>query len=427
VSETLTIPSMGDDDNAPAIIIGIPITVGDSVTKGDTLLEIETDKATIEIPAEKAGRIEALFLDLGDKAYAGQPFATLREAADLTGDSAESESEQIVEISPNVTQPATPVSSEVTTGVEQSRDAPLPSRGVAPSGPSARRLAREVGVDIGEVIGSGSGARISKADVKSYAKRLITQQTGSNPTSRSELRPLPDLSEFGPIHRESISRFSSASALNLTHTWSRVPHAWLQESVDITELEDWRDVHKSRVTENGGSLTLTVIIAKAVGNALKAFPRLNSALDESSNELVLREYEDVGVAVDTSHGLVVPTLRSVNERGLTELARDLLLLTDKARDQKLSPKDLQGGGITITNLGGTGLDAIFPIINWPQTAILGVAAGREIPVCRNGSITPRKMMNITLGFDHRVINGAEGARFLVYVRDRLEDIRLTLL
>jgi pyruvate dehydrogenase E2 component (dihydrolipoamide acetyltransferase) len=213
----------------------------------------------------------------------------------------------------------------------------------------------------------------------------------------------------------------------MANCWSRVPHAWLQETIDITDVEEWRQQHKAEIRKSGGSLTITTILAKAVAFALREFPRLNSSYDETANEVVYKDYVDIGIAVDTEYGLLVPNCRAVDRKGLMELSRDLATLTAKAHSRKLSTQDLQGGGITISNLGGIGLNAVFPIVNWPQVVILGVSAGTTRPKWLDGRVVPRFELTATIGFDHRVVNGAEGARFLRHVKKYVEDIRLMLL
>ena len=197
--------------------------------------------------------------------------------------------------------------------------------------------------------------------------------------------------------------------------------------MDITDLENWRQQNKEKVRQLGGSLTLTVLLAKAVATALQSFPKLNSSYDEQTNEIVYKDYIDMGIAVDTERGLVVPTLRQVNQKGLVVLSSELSQLSEKARTNKLSPQDLQGAGMTISNLGGMGLSAIFPIVNWPQVAIIGLGASEVEPRFHQGECVPRRRLTVTLGFDHRIINGADGARFLVHLKTLIEDVRLMLL
>jgi pyruvate dehydrogenase E2 component (dihydrolipoamide acetyltransferase) len=292
--------------------------------------------------------------------------------------------------------------------------------------PSARHLAREIGVDLSEVRGSGMRGRITREDVKGHARKLIQSLEKASGNSQSARRSLPDFSEFGAIRREPLTNIAAATSNNMEHAWSRIPHAWLQQSIDITELEAWRQKNKHEVKNRGGALTITVVLAKAVSIALKDFPKINSSYDEDSNEIIYKEYTDIGIAVDTEQGLLVPTLRQVDRKGMMELSKELKLLSEKACTRKLSAKELQGAGITISNLGSIGLSSIFPIVNWPQVAIIGVAASAIEPRFYEEEFIPRRTLTVTLGFDHRVINGADGAKFLVHLKELLEDTRLML-
>lgn len=439
----LEIPSLGEGDDGEGTIIAIPYEVGDTVHVGDTLLEVETDKVTFEIQAEYEGVIEALMLNVDDQIQAGLEFAKLSVSDDVQAeskiDSAQpdgdsQESNESVENSEK--------KQEVVTSDSLSSNKPdIPEKEIqkppvingdqkksfVQANPSARRLARQIGVDLSAVKGSEKHGRISKDDVKMHAKlqNQSINEVGEIPKNTN--RPLPDLSEFGSLRREPMSNIAIATSNNMVHAWSRIPHAWLQQTVDITELEEWRQEKKGEVKNQGGSLTLTILLAKAVAVALKSFPKLKSSYDDQNNELVYKDYTDIGIAVDTEQGLVVPTLRQVDQKGMVALSKDLTALSEKARSRKLSPKDMMGAGITISNLGGIGLNSIFPIVNWPQVAIIGVAASEIKPVYIEGEFVPRRILTVTLGFDHRVINGADGARFLVQLKNLLEDTRLMLL
>ncbi len=441
MKQLLKIPSMGEGGDEDGSIVNIPIALGDSISVGDTLLEIETDKVTFEVPSEHEGIIEEVTLKVGDHARAGLVFAKLlvnreksKEAVFDKGVSPERE--PLAESIPMVEQQLvvnTILPEEKADSLNKqiegnsSIDNDGQSKEYIRANPSARRLSREIGVDLCKVEGSGKHGRITIYDVKKYA--LIKNQSSIN-TDKSvatHLRALPDLSEFGILKKEPLSRIAITTSNNMSHAWSRIPHAWIQQTIDITELEEWRQENKKQVYDQGGSLTVTVILAKAVAAALKAFPKLKSSFDEENNEIIYKENTDIGIAVDTGDSLVVPTLRQVDKKGMVDLSKELTTLSKKAKAKKLSPKDMQGAGITISNLGGIGLSSIFPIVNWPQVAIIGVAASAIQPTYTNGEITPRRIMTMTIGFDHRVINGAEGAKFLVHVKTLLEDTRTILL
>lgn len=428
----LELPSMGEDIDANGTIIDIPIKAGDTISIGDTLIEIETDKVTLEVPSEHDGVIEEILLKVGDQVRAGLQFAkmNLNEVANVTTEpeeeSRKNNDEQVIP-APIQTPPFDAAVSPVAVENSLPVDARGQSSNYIKANPAARRLAREIGISLVTVVGSGKHGRISKEDVKRYAKSINTSNRTEVDHLPTSYRPLPDFSEFGAIQREALSRIAITTSSNMSHAWSRIPHAWLQQSIDITELEEWRKQNKEEVKKHGGALTLTVILTKAIAIALKSFPKLKSSYDEKSNEIIYKDYTDVGVAVDTNDALVVPILRRVDKKGLVELSTELTELSVKARERKLSPKDMLGAGITISNLGGIGLNGIFPIVNWPQVAIVGVAASTVDPVYVAGDILPRRRLMTTLGFDHRVINGAEGARFLVHLKNLLEDTRLMLL
>ncbi len=301
-----------------------------------------------------------------------------------------------------------------------------------PAGPASRRLARELGVDIATVATAHAGARVSVNDVKAYAKSLLrTDMHSSGDTREASILTMSVSSQHYESgakqevnNRESWSEpltgIGLATSVNMSRAWKEIPHAWLQEKVDITDLEEWR---QSLKTQNNIHLTITALIVKAMAVGIKSFPKMNSSLDEENNVIIYKNYIDIGVAVDTEHGLMVPALRGVDSKNLVELSQDLKNLSDRSRQRKLLPQDFQGAGITLSNLGGIGLSSIFPIVNWPQAAIVGVAASDQIPRLIDGEWVERRMLTLTLGFDHRIINGADGARFLVCLKNLLEDIR----
>lgn len=416
----------------------VPVAVGDAVRAGDCLLEIETDKVTVEVPAEYDGVLHEIMVGVGDQLLPGAEFARLSVDGGASGRAADdtrhaslaseggADGPSASENSPR-SDSAVLSGSEDEDGGEARSEGGSDNQGAAPgsvrANPGARRLARELDIDIREVRGSGSRGRVTKNDVRRHADR------SGRPVPRPGFagRELPDQCGFGPIHREPLSRVASVTSDHMTTCWSEIPHAWLAEAIDVTELEAWRQKHKGEIRNEGEALTFTVFLAKAVASGLRAFPRLNSSYDASSKEIVYRDYVDVGIAVDTEYGLVVPALRGVDEKSLGRLANELRVLAAKAHERRLSPSDLQGAGITISNLGGIGLRAMLPIVSWPQVAIIGATRARLEPKWRNGKVVPRLELTVSLGFDHRVVNGAEGARFLVFIKEQLEDIRLMLL
>jgi len=425
--KNLHLPSLGEGVTKAAVA-GLLVAVGDRVAVGQPLIEVETDKVTVEVPADAAGTVEAIHFGVGDSIQAGDIFVTLAVA-----DSAPKEAEtpaspakaQEVAAPPETDSPLSALPPQPPA---QSENSPLslPTGRVIPASPVSRRMARELGIDIADVQGSGLRGRISAQDVKAHVRRRMENHVQPGQAASAPLHPpLPDLAAFGPITRQPQSRIGQVTAANMQRSWSQIPHAWLQEEADITDLEAARQRHKARVAAAGGSLTLTAILVKVLAAALAEFPIFNASLDSETNEIVLRGYVNVGVAMDTERGLLVPVLRDVTGAGagksLLQIAQELAELTGKARQNKLGVDDLQGAGFTLSNLGGMGLTSILPIVNWPQAAILGVAAGKELPRYVNGQLQPRLLLPLTLGFDHRLINGADGARFLVYVAEMLAD------
>jgi pyruvate dehydrogenase E2 component (dihydrolipoamide acetyltransferase) len=302
---------------------------------------------------------------------------------------------------------------------------------IIPAGPSVRRLARELGVELEQIKGSGSQGRISKEDVKEFARQHLQQpQPAATVTAIAPApqRPadstavLPDFSEFGPGHREALSGIQQATRNNMNRAWREIPHAWLQHQADISELERQRQRYKTMAKADGVALSLTPFMVKALALAMKEFPLFNASLDDAGNAIVYRDYIDIGVAVDTPRGLLVASVRQADNKTIYQLARDIDTLAGRARDGKLTVKDMQGAGITLSNLGNMGVSSIYPIINWPQVAIVGVAAG-QWQQCRrdNGEWHEQLMLPLTLAFDHRIINGADAGRFLGFIKTLLEN------
>ena len=438
MSQAIRVPELGDGITQ-GNIIAIHVSPGEQVAEGQTLIEVETDKVVLEVPADRPGIIKEVCLAEGASASPGDTIVFLEPlGADgpagttSASDQTAAESQESVAAEVKAERDDTQEKITAATGGEalapivEADEAIIMPAGAAgsstsaavPAGPSARRLARELGIEIGTVSGTGPRGRITKADVKSHAKRALTQPSAA---PSKALPPLPDLSAFGPVRREPLSAIARATAQNMAQAWERIPHAWLQDKIDITELEMQRQLHKQSVRDAGASLTVTALIVKAMSSAIKKFPVFNAAYDEQSNEMVYREYIDIGVAVDTSHGLVVPKIRRADQLGLTDIALELGQISERAKKRKLSMEDLSGAGITVSNLGGMGLTGIQPIVNWPQVAILGVAASEMEPRYVNDELQKRLMMPITLAFDHRIINGADGARFLQYLKSLLEQ------
>lgn len=289
-----------------------------------------------------------------------------------------------------------------------------------PAAPSVRRLARELGVDISRVAGSGPGGRIAPDDVKGFAKAVVSGSAGGVAPAVAA-GPLPDFSRWGPVERRAMSGIRRKTAEHMSQAWLTVPHVTQHDQADITALEELRKRHAPQAVAAGGKLTITAVALKVVAAALKRFPQFNASVDMGAQEIVYKHYVHVGVAVDTERGLLVPVIRDVDRKGVIALSVELAQVSEKARARKLALEEMEGGSLTITNLGGIGGTAFSPIVNYPEVAILGLSRARLEPVFANGQFEPRLMMPVSLSYDHRVIDGADAARFLRFVAEAFEQ------
>jgi len=428
VTRSLQLPSLGEGV-AEAVVAGLLVAVGDRVAPGQPLIEVETDKVTVDVPAGVGGTIEAIHVEVGDSIQAGDVYMTLIAAAETAPVGTETAGVDAQDEETSATPaPEAPSLQPQQPAVAEIPPFPRTQGRIIAAGPVSRRMARELGVDIADVQGSGYRGRISVQDVKAHVRRLLAGSPphGAHATAPAG-PPLPDIAAFGPVQRQPLSRIGQVTSVHMQQAWSQIPHAWLQEEADITELEAARQRHKAQAAQAGGALTLTAILVKVLASALAEFPLFNAVLDAEANQVILREYIHVGVAMDTERGLLVPVVRDVGAKSLLQIAQELSELTGQARQNRLRIDDLQGAGFTLSNLGGIGLTSMLPIVNWPQVAILGVAAGREQPRYVDGQLQPRLLLPLTLGFDHRLINGADGARFLTYIAEMLADPFLLVL
>ena len=295
-------------------------------------------------------------------------------------------------------------------------------REVAPAAPSVRHLAWEIGVDINEVPGTGPAGRISMDDVKNYAKKIVTELKAA-PVSPIGIpaKPLPDFSKWGEVERKSMSNVRQITAENTGYAWSIIPHVTQYDKADITELEKFRKSHGKKVEKAGGKLTITSILLKVTASALKVFPQFNASIDMKSKEVIYKKYYYIGVAVDTDRGLLVPVIRDVDKKNIVELSIELTELSEKARNKKISLKEMEGGNITISNLGGIGGTNFSPIVYSPQVSIIGVSRARTEPVFIDEQFEPRLILPLSLSYDHRIIDGADGTRFLRWIAEALEQ------
>lgn len=404
------------------------VSVGDTIAKDQAVLELETDKATIEVPSTVAGTVLEVRVKTGEKAGVGQVVMVVDEAAAgapaapapaeaKPADEAAANTRTAAE--PAAAPPARPAAPVV--DISKGRPAPAPavSRSPAsdvPAAPSTRRYARELGVEIGEVPGTGPGGRVGQADVKEHVKALLSGSGGR----RAAAVPLPDFTKWGAVDVKPMSNIRRKTAEHLSDAWV-APHVTQFDRADVTELEAFRKAYGGRVEKAGGKLTVTAILVKVVGFALDRFPQFASSVDMTSDAIVYKQYRHVGIAVDTPNGLLVPVIRDVDRKSIAEIAAELAAVSQKARDRKLSLDDMSGGVFSISNLGGIGGTSFTPIVNVPEVAILGVSRGRTEPVWVGDAFVPREILPLSLSYDHRVIDGADGARFLRFIAEALEQ------
>ena len=423
MSVKFALPDLGENIES-GDVIRILVDVGDHLAEDQTVIELETDKAVIEVPSSIDGTITEILVQQGDTIAVGQPILEV-EAAEA---SAVEETSPAVEEAPPAPAPAEepaptsiPQEQEATPVVEEAPPAPAPTDGPVPAAPSTRRLAREIGVDIAQVQGSGPGGRISIDDVKAHSKKLHAAR-GAIPTT-----PLPDFSQWGAVERQPMTKVREITAERLAQAWATIPQVTQFDKADITSLEKWRAEYGKKAEAAGGKLTPTAILIKVLGIALKVFPQFNASIDIAQREVVYKRYFHIGIAVDTPHGLLVPVVRDVDQKNIIELAVELSELAQKTRERKIGPADMQGGSMTISNVGTMGGTAFTPIVNPPEVAILGVARSQVEPAYIDGQFQPRTFLPLSLSYDHRLIDGADGARFLRWVCTALEDPFIALL
>ena len=410
----LKLPDLGDNV-ASAVVVGVLIKEGDSITAGQPVLELETDKAVMEAPASAGGTVSKVLVKPGDEVKSGQVIAVLGEAA----------AAPTAENKPAPKPASAPAPS--TTPAPQRSVAPLPSppagqRKLIPAAPSVRRLARELGINLLEVVGSGPAYRISENDLRRFAAGAAPAAVAAQPPS-APAPALPDFSRFGPVRREAMSGVRRATVRSMAQAWSTIPMVTHFDKADITDMEALRKRINPRAEKRGAKVTMTAILLKIAAAALKQFPKFNASIDTATNEVIYKEYIHIGVAVDTPSGLLVPVVRDVDRKGVIALAVELGEIAAKARDRKLTPEEMQGASFTISNLGGIGGTGFTPIVNWPEVAILGVSRSSIEPVwnAEKATFEPRNIMPFSLTYDHRLIDGADAARFCRFVAEMLED------
>jgi len=500
------VPELGENV-AGGDVTRVLVKVGDTIVLEQAVLELETDKATIEVPSSVAGRVTNITVKQGDKVKVGAVVLTVEDGAgDAAGPAethpkshiphpnAENPQSDAEGPTPKADQPAAP-SGAVAGGPPPSREAsadrgqasgqkpekvvsmparpaPEPSkaaraeaaepnpkaqspnpkaqptpnsqlptptghRPAAPAAPSVRRLAREVGVDIDEVQGTGPQGRIAEEDVKEHARRILSSVGTSRGASERAASPPPDFEWWGEVERQPMSNIRRTTANRLSHAWNTIPHVTQFDKADITAMEELRKKYREQVEKAGGNLTVTAMLVKVIATAVRQFPQFNASLDPQANEIIYKKYVNVGVAVDTDRGLLVPVVRNADQKNITEIAIEVHQAAEKARSKKLTLEEMSGGGITISNLGGIGGTYFTPIVNWPEVAILGVSRGIIEPVWvpgagRGGPVGPpsnapagafeaRQLLPLSLSYDHRVIDGADAMRFLRWVAEAIEQ------
>jgi pyruvate dehydrogenase E2 component (dihydrolipoamide acetyltransferase) len=425
----LQIPDLGEGIEK-ADITQVFVEVGDEVKIDQALLEMETDKATLELPCEYNGKVVALFVKAGEQAEVGKVFLQLettdyQRMEEVPALEQDKQKQVAEEVTKNESAPVVQASSsQPTAKPAKSNLFNMPGK-IAPAAPTIRRFARQIGVDINEVPGSGPGGRISMDDVKAYSKALHTQyKEGGMPGSgiHIEKEALPDFSKFGNVRVEDMSNVRRKTAEHLSYAWATVPMVTQFDKADITGLETTRKkFSKMTEKESGNKLTITAILLKVVALALKKFPQFNASIDMENKQIIYKDYFNVGVAVDTERGLIVPVLRNVDQKSIFEISDELAEIAMKARNRKIGLDDLQGGNFTISNLGGLGGTSFTPIVNSPEVAILGVSRGGFEPRYENGEFVPRLMLPLSLTYDHRIIDGADAVRFIRWISTALEE------
>ncbi|MEJ5351134.1 MAG: 2-oxo acid dehydrogenase subunit E2 [Melioribacteraceae bacterium] len=431
------LPHLGENINS-ADIIKVLVKEGDRVEIDQIIVEIETDKATIEVPSEVSGIIKKVHVKEGTKAKVGEPLISVEVSEEEKAlEKPAEEQKQPIE-TPAPIENKQPVTEKISyvpetkepvkehTHMPQVIDVPKDIvKTIVPAAPSVRRFAREIGIDITQVRGSGPKGRITIDDVKTYAKALNEQIQKGGIISGVQFgiskEPLPDFSKWGEIERQPMSNVRRKTAEHLSYAWNTVPHVTQFDKADITEVEKFRKQFGNKVEAAGGKLTVTAILLKILASALKVFPQFNSSVDMEKNEIIYKKYINIGVAVDTEKGLLVPVIKDVDKKNITQLSVELSEISKKARDKKLSLEEMQGGCFTISNLGGIGGTYFTPIVNTPEVAILGVSKSIIEPVYIDGEFKPRLMLPLSLSYDHRIIDGADAIRFLRWIVNALEN------
>ncbi|MCP4933860.1 MAG: dihydrolipoyllysine-residue acetyltransferase [bacterium] len=420
----IKVPDIGDFEDVP--VIEIHIAPGDTIEAEDPLVTLESDKASMEVPAPFAGKIAEVLIKLGDKVSKGSVIAKLEGGSEAAADSAASVESQAA-ATPAASATATPAVSTLAAAASSSTSLPPPiDFGNAHAGPSVRMIARELGVDLTKLKGTGDKGRITKGDVK---RALTGAAAATAPASGSGIPEIPaqDFGKFGTIETLPLSRLKKLSGPHLHRAWLNVPHVTHADEADITELDQYRKELDAKAKSDGYRVTMLAFLLKAACACLKEYPVFNSSLSPEKDALILKKYYNIGVAVDTPDGLVVPVIKDVDRKGIIEMSRELGDVSARMRDGKITPADIQGATFSISSLGGIGGTHFTPIVSAPEVAILGVVRSSIRPVWDGSEFKPRNMLPLCVSYDHRVIDGALAARFTRRMCQILEDVRLLVL
>ncbi|HEX4611013.1 MAG TPA: 2-oxo acid dehydrogenase subunit E2 [Urbifossiella sp.] len=428
------LPNLGEGIEA-ATVTAVLVKVGDAVKPGTPVVSVETDKAAMEVEADTTGTIATVHVKQGDKLPIGAPLITLTTGADVKAPAGGYTAPATPAAKPTATEstPAGPAKIAAPAAAPHANGAPARSGAVVPAGPATRRLARELGVALTDLEGSGRGGRVTLDDIKGFV-RDERQKVKAAPATGAggglsgktvadsfTIPPLPDFAKYGEVERKPVAKIRETIAKNLTVAWRTMPMVTQHDLADITDLESGRKRIVDALPKGAPKITMTVLAVKACVAALRDFPQFNSSYDMNAGELVVKKYYHIGIAVDTDRGLVVPVIKNADKKSIRDIAVEVVGLADKARAGKLGIDDMRGGTFTITNLGGIGGSFFTPIVNYPEVAILGLSRSALQPVVRDGQIVPRLMMPLSLTYDHRVVDGADGARFTTRLAQLFSD------
>lgn len=411
----ILVPDIGDYKGVS--VIEVMVKVGDTISEEDTLLTLETDKAAMDVPSPFGGVVKELHVEIGDKVSQGSLILVLETSGVVLPEATPA-------AAVSATPAAAPAQQAVATAVQTPAQTVVSSSGgQAHASPAIRRFARELGVDIAQVKGSGEKGRVTRDDVQNFVKSALAQPRNAATGNGLQVLDMPvfDFAKYGAIETQPLSRIQKISGANLHRNWVTIPHVTQFDEADITDMEAFRKQLAAEYAKQDIKITPLAFMLKAVVAALQKFPKFNASLD--GENLILKQYFHIGVAVDTPDGLMVPVLRDVDKKGIVQLARELAEISARARDKKITANDMQGGCFTISSLGGIGGTAFTPIINAPEVAILGVSRSTLKPVYQDGEFVPRLMLPLSVSYDHRVIDGAAAARFTTYLAQVLSDIR----